>query len=212
MASSPWDCDQVRSVSIDRVGGRVNRPEGGQPVAPPGAQGRTTTRSTSPDRGATRRGRRAPSPSRLWQAVTPEPHWCTGLRRARRQRAAEQASNSLRTAALLKRPSAPRLSLKKRLSAPGMWPAFASSGSTSPRKRSPGRASTRGTGRVGRARRRRSACRPAARARRRAPSHALWARCRRRHRRRRAEPRSRRRAPPPPHGPSSAASTTAARA
>jgi hypothetical protein len=37
-----------------------------------------------------------------------------------------------------------RLSLKKRFSAPGMWPAARSSGSTSPRKRSPARASISG--------------------------------------------------------------------
>ena len=62
-----------------------------------------------------------------------------GRRRGRRAAAANSARSC---AGGLERAVSSRLARWKRLSAPGMWPATASIGSTSPRKRSPERASS----------------------------------------------------------------------
>ena len=77
--------------------------------------------------------------SRLWQAVTPEPHWATTLWASPPLMSLPNSSCS--RAACLKQPLASRLSWKKRLMAPGMCPPTGSSVSFSPRKRSGARAS-----------------------------------------------------------------------
>ena len=67
----------------------------------------------------------------LGTALTPLPQWCTtrGRVAAGQQRFELGAS----CAAGLNLPSAPMFWLNGRFSAPGMWPATGSSGSTSPR-------------------------------------------------------------------------------
>ena len=83
----------------------------------------------------------ASSASRPWQAVTPEPHMQIGARPGAAPVRECQSSASLagRTEAAVR----PRGSRGYgRLTAPGTWPATASIGSTSPRKRSAPRRST----------------------------------------------------------------------
>ncbi len=77
--------------------------------------------------------------SSRWQAVTPEPHistTCCGSRFP-----ITPCSSTRSSCASRSRPSA-TFNANGRLTAPGTWPATGSSGSTSPRKRSPARAST----------------------------------------------------------------------
>ena len=78
---------------------------------------------------------------RLGTALTPLPQWCTTVAGSRPP---SKASNSaLSSAAGLNLPSGPMFWLEGRFSAPGIWPATGSSGSTSPLKRGVARASTK---------------------------------------------------------------------
>ncbi len=94
---------------------------------------------------AARAGRQAPrTPAssrarRLWQAVTPEPHMATSWRCSPSTSSARLAAIS---AASRKRPSASRLAVNGRLTAPGICPARVSMGSTCPAKRCASRASS----------------------------------------------------------------------
>ena len=76
--------------------------------------------------------------SSRWQAVTPEPHISHLLRIAVADHALQFGAQRLWVAQV----AIEYVQANGRLTAPGTWPATGSSGSTSPRKRSPARAST----------------------------------------------------------------------
>ena len=108
---------------------RHRRGDRGLSRARSAAPGRPTIRSTSRDRAASRRRPACSIASRLWQAVTPEPQeWITSPG----ARSPSRASNSrAQQAGRLEQASAVEVvDVWKRLSAPGMWPATASIGST----------------------------------------------------------------------------------
>ncbi len=78
-----------RADAASRIGAGL------RPRSPPAASGRRTTRSTTPDRSAAPVSPATSIASRLWQAVTPEPHYIT-MRPARRQHLSELRTQRLR--------------------------------------------------------------------------------------------------------------------
>src|SRR5207249_126052 len=80
--------------------------------------------------------------SRLWHALTPEPQYTTAPSSGSTPTSSKRRRSSSRG---LNRPSSCRLPMNGALRAPGMWPALGSTGSFSPRYRSPARESITGT-------------------------------------------------------------------